>query len=144
MKKQKLKIKKLNPDAILPRFACQYDAGMDLFSVERYEIKSGETAMIKTGLAMEIPVGCVGLFWDKSGIATKMGLKTMAGVIDAGYRGELIVVLINLSKETRVIEKGVKVSQMLIQEVKQPEIEVCEELSGSERGAGGFGSTGHR
>jgi len=137
----KLKIKKLHEDAVVPSFAHTYDAGMDLFSIEEVIVKVGEQIKIKTGLAFEIEDGYVGLFWDKSSVGSK-GLKTLAGVIDSGYRGEVMIVLRNLSNEDYTFKKGDKVAQMLIQKVEQPEIEVVEVLSETTRGEGGFGSTG--
>lgn len=140
----KLKIKKLHPCAIIPQFAKKHDAGMDLYAVEDREIQPGEVGFIKTGLAMEIPEGYVGLIWDKSGFSTKTKMKTLAGVIDAGYRGEIIVCMFNLCNHTHHIEKGIKVAQMLIQKIEHPQIEEVEELSETDRGISGFGSTEHR
>ena len=91
---------------------------------------------------MELPEGFVGLVWDKSGLAIKNGIKTMAGVIDSGYRGEIGIVLANLSDQDFKIEKGQKIAQMLIQKVEWAEIEEVKELSKTKRGDGGFGSTG--
>jgi dUTP pyrophosphatase len=137
-----LKIKRLHPDAKIPSYAYGDDAGMDLYALERMEIKPGERVQVRTGLATEFPHGYVGLFWDKSGLSHKQGLKTLGGVLDAGYRGELLIGLVNLSKETYVIEKHHKVCQMLIQPVIHPVINVVDELSESDRGTGGIGSTG--
>ena len=140
----KIQIKKLNSKAKLPEYAHLGDAGMDLFSVESVTIKPGEKVVCQTGIAMKIPDGYVGLIWDKSGIASKGGVKTMGGVIDSGYRGEVRVVLQNLSKEDYNIKEGDKIAQMLIQKVESPQIEEVEELDDTERGEGGFGSTGMR
>lgn len=137
-----IKLKKLNPEAKLPTYAHPGDAGMDFFALEETEIKPGEVARVKTGIALELPVGYVGLVWDKSGLASNHGLKTMAGVLDAGYRGELQIVITNLSGETYTIKKHDKVAQMLIQAVEAPELIEVDELSDSSRGEGGFGSTG--
>ncbi|MBI2411100.1 MAG: dUTP diphosphatase [Candidatus Kerfeldbacteria bacterium] len=139
----KLLIKKLVPEAVLPQFAHDTDAGMDLYSVETLQIAPGERCAIKTGLAMHIPEGYAGLIWDKSGRALKEGLKTMAGVVDSGYRGEVQVVLINLSTESTTISAGQKIAQMIIQKIEQPLIEEVEHVDDtSSRGQGGFGSTG--
>ena len=138
----KLKIKKLHADAVMPKYATQDDAGMDLFSIEDVVVEPMERKQIGTGIAMEIPEGFVGLVWDKSGLSHKFGLKTMGGVIDSGYRGEIKVGIINLGKEKYVFEKGHKVAQMIIQKKETPEIEEVNELSDSERGTGAFGSTG--
>jgi len=141
--KLKIKIKKLHPDAIVPQYAHPGDAGMDLFSVEEdFVLKSGERVGIKTGISVELSEGYVALVWDKSGVALKSGVKTMAGVMDSGYRGEYMVVLINLSGQNYEIKKGQKIAQILIQKVESPEIEIVDELSDTSRGVGGFGSTG--
>lgn len=137
-----IKIIKLHPDAKIPQYAHYNDAGMDLFSVEKVKINPGERLQIKTGIAMEIPDGYVGLVWDKSGLSQKFGLKTLGGVVDSGYRGEIMVGMYNLSTEPYVFEVGHKVAQMLIQKVEQPSIVEVEELSDSVRGDNAFGSTG--
>lgn len=137
-----IKIKKLDPEAILPSYAHPGDAGMDLYAIEDTEVLPGETAKIRSGLAFELPEGYVGLCWDKSGISTKHKIKTLAGVLDSGYRGELLMSVVNLGSEPYVFRKGEKVLQMLIQKVEKPDIVEASELSGTERGAGGFGSTG--
>ncbi|HNZ55363.1 MAG TPA: dUTP diphosphatase [Candidatus Paceibacterota bacterium] len=137
-----IKIKKLNPEAKLPIYAHPGDAGMDFFALAETEIKPGEVVRVKTGIALELPVGYVGLIWDKSGLAANHGLKTMAGVLDAGYRGELQIVVTNLSKEIYSIKKHDKVAQMLIQRIESPELIEVDELSDTSRGEGGFGSTG--
>jgi dUTP pyrophosphatase len=135
-------VKKLNPEAKVPQYAHPGDAGMDLFSLEEVSIEPGEIKGIKTGIAVEIPHGFVGLFWDKSGLSIKNGLKVMGGVIDSCYRGELIVGMKNLGEKEYVFEKGHKVAQMLIQPVEIVDIVETEELVDSSRGEGGFGSTG--
>ena len=137
-----IKIKKINSEARVPEYAHKNDAGMDLFSVERIVLLPGEMKICKTGIAMKIPDGFVGLIWDKSGIASRFSIKTMGGVIDSGYRGEVGVILKNLSDEKYEINKGDKIAQMLIQEVKCPTIEEVDELDETDRGDGGFGSTG--
>ncbi len=137
-----IKIKKLNEDAVLPGYACKNDAGMDFYSNEEVILKSGERKLISTGISMAIPEGYVGLIWDKSGVASKFGIKTMAGVIDSGYRGEIKILLHNLSLDEFKIEKQSKVAQMLIQPVEQKQIIEVEELEETERWDGGFGSTG--
>ena len=137
-----LKIKKLKSEAIVPHYAHPDDAGFDLFSTETMEIGPTSRVQVPTGIAMEIPVGHVGLVWDKSGLSHKNGLKTLGGVIDAGYRGEVKVGLINLSAETYLLEKGHKVAQMIIQKKETCEIVEVDELSDTSRGEGGFGSTG--
>jgi len=138
----KLKIKKLNPEAKLPEYAHYGDAGMDIFSTEDLVIPAGKSKLVSTGIAMEIPKGYVGFVWDKSGISTKNNVHHMAGVIDSIYRGEIKICLINLGKEDFKIEKGMKVVQMIIQEVECLKIVEKEKLKESERGEKGFGSTG--
>ena len=138
----RVKVKKLVPDAILPSYAHPGDAGMDIYSVEDRIIKAGERALVSTGLSIELPEGLVGLVWDKSGLANNSGLKTMAGVMDSGYRGEYKIVIFNTSKEDYFIKKGAKIAQLLIQPIMTAEIEQVEELSDTSRGTGAFGSTG--
>lgn len=138
----KIQVKKLNLEAKLPQFAHQGDGGMDLFSVKDVIVKVGERIICPTGIAVQIPKGYVGLIWDKSGIASKNGIKTMGGVIDSGYRGEIGIVLVNLSKEIYEIKKGDKIAQMLVQKVENPEIMEVENLDETKRGEAGFGSTG--
>lgn len=137
-----IKIKKLHPDAKSPSYAHSSDAGMDFYALENTIIQPNERKLIVTGIAMSIPHGYVGLIWDKSGIATKHGVKIMAGVIDAGYRGEIKILVHNLSSQSFAVEKGTKIAQMLIQPVVQKEIIEVAELEETERGEGGFGSTG--
>ena len=115
-----IKIKRLHPDAKVPGYAHPGDAGMDLYSYTDTVIKSGERKKIGTGISMELPAGYVGLVWDKSSIASTHGLKHLGGVMDAGYRGEYIVTLVNLSDEDYTIEKHDKIAQLLIQKVEHP------------------------
>lgn len=138
----KLKWKKLDPAAVPPAYAHPGDAGMDFFALERTVLKHGERKGVRTGISIEIPKGCVGRFWDKSGIGIREGLKTLGGVIDAGYRGEVLVGMINLSDKEYVFETGHKVAQLLIQKVEHCDIEESDDLSETKRGKGGFGSTG--
>jgi len=140
----KLKIKKLHPDAIMPNYAHPGDAGLDLRSISKHKIKPGELFGISTGISMEIPKGYVGLIWDKSGLAIKYGLKMMGGVIDSGYRGDVIVGMINLSKKIYTIEKGDKVAQMLIQKVQTVTPVEVKILSDTHRGTKNLGSTGRK
>lgn len=137
-----LKVKKLDPGAILPRYAHPGDAGMDMFANETVIINPGQAVKIKTGISMEIPDGYVGLMWDKSGLSTNHRIKSLGGVIDSGYRGESLLGVINLGTEVYTIEKGHKVVQMLIQKVERVEVEEVSELDETSRGDGGFGSTG--
>lgn len=140
----KLNIKKLHPDAKIPSYAHEGDAGMDIYAVEHSIINAGNRALIKTGLSFELPLGYVALVWDKSGVSNNHGVKTLGGVIDAGYRGEIKIGLLNTSNEDFEIEKGDKVAQILIQKIEHPEIEEVEDLSETSRGEGGWGSTGRK
>lgn len=133
---------KLNDDAKLFRYAHDGDAGMDVFSLENVTIKPNERRVISTGVAMAVEPGFVALVWDKSGLAVKHGIKTMAGVIDSGYRGEVKIVLFNTSKEDHVIEMGEKIAQILIQKIESAVLEEVKSLDDTSRGEGGFGSTG--
>ena len=137
-----LKIKKLDIDAKIPSYAHPGDAGLDLFALIDVTIPAISKITIGTGIAMEIPNGMVGLVWDKSGLAVNSGLKTMAGVVDSGYRGEVLVCLMNLSKKKHVFKKGDKIAQMIIQKKETVSIKEVKELSDTRRGKGGFGSTG--
>lgn len=138
----KLEVKKLMPEAKLPTRAHSDDAGLDLYSVEECVLASGGRRAVKTGIAVAIPAGYVGLIWDKSGLSAKAGLKTMGGVIDAAYRGEVQVIIVNLSDAPYEIQKGSKVAQLLIQKVALPEVCEVSELNDTLRGESGFGSTG--
>ncbi len=138
----KIKVEKLNSEAQLPEYTINGDAGMDLFSVEDLILQPEEIRVVQTGITMAIPRGFVGLIWDKSGIALNGGLKTMGGVIDSDYRGEIGVIVKNLSEQDYKINKGDKIAQMLIQKIECPTIEEVNKLDDTERGDGGFGSTG--
>lgn len=138
----KLEVKKLDPEAKLPTRAHSDDAGLDLYSIEECVLAPRERRVIKTGIAVAIPSGYVGLIWDKSGLAAKAGLKTMGGVIDAAYRGEIQVIIANLSDAPYIIQKGSKIAQLLIQKVEIPEVCGVSKLDDTLRGDGGFGSTG--
>lgn len=137
-----IKIKKLHPDAKLPTYAHHNDAGMDLYASESCVLEPGERMQIKTGIAVAIPDGYVGLVWDKSGLSHKYGLKTLGGVVDAGYRGELMVGLVNVGADAHTFNVGDKVAQMLIQKVEQATLLEVDELDETARGEGAFGSTG--
>jgi len=137
-----IKIKKLSEDAIIPCYAHDDDAGMDVFSNEDVLIGPKKRVLIKTGISVEFPRGYSALVWDKSGIAVNKGLTKIAGVIDSGYRGEWKIALFNLGEEAVKIKKGEKIAQVLFQKIERPEIVESNELENSSRGQGGFGSTG--
>lgn len=138
----KIKIKRLKSDAILPKYAHPDDAGMDLYSLEDYELQVGERHDFGLGFALEIPNDYASLIWDKSGLAIGRGLHCLGGVIDAGYRGEYTVILANFGQESYKIKKGDKIAQLLIQPVMRCELEEVDELSETARAQGAFGSTG--
>ncbi|PIS40507.1 MAG: dUTP diphosphatase [Candidatus Kerfeldbacteria bacterium CG08_land_8_20_14_0_20_43_14] len=138
----KFKVKILNPDAIPPKYAHEGDAGLDVFAIEDYVLQPGERHVFKLGFSAEFESGYVCLVWDRSGLAAKQGLTNLAGVIDASYRGEYAVVVLNTSNQAVEIKKGDRIAQMLIQSVQNVQVEVAEELSESKRSQGGFGSTG--
>lgn len=143
-----LKVTRLNKEIDLPFIAYDHDAAFDLRASEDVTFEPGDKKIVKTGLKMAIPKGHVGLIWDRSGMAAKFSMHCLAGVIDAGYRGEIGVVLINLGKEAFEVKKNMRVAQMLIQPIVLPKITEVEEdqldESGEEnvRGEGGFGSSG--
>ncbi len=138
-----LKIHRTNKDIDLPQYTRSNDAALDLRSAEVKLLKSGEKTIVKTGIKMAIPGGHVGLIWDRSGIAAKHEVHCLAGVIDSDYRGEIGVVLKNLGSNTFLIEKNMRIAQMLIQPVINPNIIEVESLEeDTQRGAGGFGSSG--
>jgi dUTP pyrophosphatase len=123
-------------------YAQQGDAGFDLRSAEDVTLTPGEKKIVKTGIKIAIPEKHVGLIWDRSGMAAKHEIHALAGVVDSGYRGEVGVVLKNLSDKEFEIEKNMRIAQMLIQPVVSAMIEEVDSLEDTERGDGGFGSTG--
>lgn len=137
-----LKVKKVREGARFPSQPYEGDAGYDLFAVEEACVPAHGRVTIPTGLAIELPEGYAGLIWDKSGLATKGGLTVLGGVIDAGYRGEVLVCLANTSAEQHVFTAGDKVAQLLVQKVELPTIVEVDELAASDRGERGFGSSG--
>jgi len=136
-----LKVKKIHPAAKLPAYGHPGDAGLDLFSCGESELAPGEVKAIPTGLEMAIPPGHVGLVWDKSGLSLE-AVHRLAGVVDAGYRGEVRVVLANLGPRPFKISLGMKIAQMLVQPVQSVTVVEAETLEATSRGRGGFGSTG--
>ena len=138
----KLKIKKINSDAVIPKYAHEGDAGFDLSSVEEYFLSPSKKILVKTGLQMEIPSGFFGSIRDRSGLAYKNGIHVLAGVVDSGYRGEVGVILVNHGEEDFKISVGDRIAQMIIHPHETPEIEEAEDTSETSRGESGFGSTG--
>jgi len=139
--RKKLKIKKLDETAIVPEFAREGDAGLDLFAITGIEVAPGERVKIPTGIAMEIPEGFVGLIWDRTGVSLKKGLKIIGGVVDSGFRGEVQILMANISDDPVTIVAGDKIAQMLIQPFERPQIEISDELSETDRGDQMFGSS---
>jgi len=136
-----LRVKRIVPQAKLPSYGHPGDAGMDLYAAVDHVLAPGQVHAVPTGIKMAIPAGFVGLVWDKSGISLK-GVHRLAGVVDAGYRGEVQVVLITLSSAPFESKAGMKIAQMLIQPIVGAEIVEAGELDDTSRGEGGFGSTG--
>lgn len=142
---QTLKVQLLHPEAKLPQRAHATDAGADLCACEAVTLQPGERKLVGTGIALEIPAGFVGLIHPRSGLALKQGLSIVntPGTIDADYRGEIKVCLINLDPETPIeIQVGDRIAQLLIQQVSLCDFEQVAQLSETVRGAGGYGSTG--
>ncbi len=139
-----LKVKLIEKNAILPRYAHPGDAGLDLFSVERKTILPGESALIKTGIIIQLPPGTEAQVRPRSGLALNHQVTVLntPGTIDHGYRGEVRVILINHGKSPFEVEQGMKIAQMVIQPVLTVDVLQVEELSDTSRGEGGFGSTG--
>ncbi|WP_217988454.1 dUTP diphosphatase [Paucisalibacillus globulus] len=139
-----LKIKLMNEDAKMPYRANEGDAGLDLFSTEEKIVKAGETALIGTGIQMELPKGTEAQIRPRSGLALRHSITLLntPGTIDEGYRGEIKVILINHGKEDFKVEKQMRIAQMVIAPVLQVTLEQTEILSNSVRDQGGFGSSG--
>jgi dUTP pyrophosphatase len=136
-----LKIKKLHSDSIVPTLGSSGAAGFDLYAYEEDFIGEHEWAVVPTGIALSIPKGKVGIIKPRSGLAAKNAIDVLAGVIDSDYRGEIEVVLINHSYNDIVFKKGDRIAQLVILD-HYNEFEVVESLDDTERGSGGFGSTG--
>ena len=138
----KIKIKQLNPKAKLPNYAHPGDVGLDLYSLEDYKLMPNERKVFMLGFALEFETGYAATVKDKSSLPKEAGLHTMAGVFDAGYRGEYNVLLVNLGAEPYEIKVGQKIAQLVIIPVIIAELAEVDELSSSSRGTGQFGSTG--
>lgn len=136
-----LKVQKLAKDATLPKKDDPSDAGIDIFTNETHTLKPGETYAFSTGIATSFPKGYVALIWDRSGLGSK-GVHRLAGVIDAGYRGEWKIILINLSKKAYKVSAGDKIAQCIFQKVEAVSIRETKTLTTSKRGVKGFGSSG--
>lgn len=139
-----LPIRRLRPDAVLPERAYVGDAGLDLAACERIELGPGERAAVPTGLAVAIPEGFAGFVQPRSGLAMRNGITIVnsPGLVDSGYRGELIVVLLNTdAREPFVVEPGMRIAQLVVLPVPELELVELEELPETERGVRGFGSS---
>ena len=140
-----LPVARLRDDAILPSQAYEGDAGLDLAACERLELAPGERGIVGTGLAVAVPEGWAGLVLPRSGLAARHGITVVnsPGLIDAGYRGELKVIMLNTDKHKAfVVEPGMRVAQLVLVEAAGVRLVELEELSNSERGAAGLGSSG--
>lgn len=138
-------VKRLDPDLPLLHRAHPEDAGADLFAAEDVTLAPGQRALVGTGIAIALPVGTVGLIHPRSGLAAKQGLSIVntPGTVDAGYRGELKVCLINTDREQPIeITRGMRIAQLVVQRVELVGFEEVDELDETVRGAGGYGSTG--
>ena len=141
-----LPIQRLRPDAVVPGRAYSGDAGLDLSACERVELAPGERALVPTGLAVAIPEGYAGFVQPRSGLAAKHGISIVntPGLVDSGYRGELLVNLVNTDqRDAFVVEPGMRIAQLVILPIPELELVEVEELPESERGVRGFGSSQH-
>lgn len=138
--------KKLNEKAQVPTYGSLSAAGADLYALEKTTLQPGQTCLVHTGIAMEIPEGYAGLIYARSGLATKRGLApaNKVGVIDADYRGEIMVALHNHSAQPQTVEAGERVAQLVVAPFLRVEFDEVSDLSDTDRGAGGFGSTGKK
>ena len=136
-----IKAKKLDPRALLPHRAHATDSGEDLFALERTVLPAHTVVKVRTGIAVELPENTSGIIWGKSSVESKC-IKAMAGLVDAPYRGELLVCMYNLNNSEFVFEAGQKVAQLVVLPTLYPSFEEAAELSDTTRGTGGFGSTG--
>jgi dUTP pyrophosphatase len=138
----KLEVKRLTPAATVPTKGSEEAAGFDLYASENSFILSGRRKIISTGISVKIPKGYYGRMAPRSGLAAKNGIDVLAGVIDSDYRGELKVILYNTEYKTFQVHAGDRIAQLIIEKIAHPVIEEVNELDRTERGAGGFGSTG--
>jgi dUTP pyrophosphatase len=139
-----LLIRRLRPDAVIPERAYGGDAGLDLAAVERTELAPGERAVVGTGLAVAIPDGYAGFVQPRSGLAARHGITIVntPGLVDSGYRGELRIILLNTdARERFVVERGMRIAQLVVVPVPEFELLEVDELPASERGVRGFGSS---
>jgi dUTP diphosphatase len=140
---ERLLFKRLHPDARLPARGSTHAAGLDICSVERVTLAPGGRAAVRTGLAVAIPEGFYGRVAPRSGMAVRHGIDVLAGVIDADYRGEILCALVNHGSEPFEIEPDARIAQLIVETIATPEPAWADDLEETERGAGGFGSTGN-
>lgn len=137
-----ISVKKLRPDAIIPTRGSKDAAGLDLYSIDYITIPAGGRVLVPTGISISIPRNTYFRIAPRSGLAYKSGVDVLAGVIDSDYRGEIKVLLVNLSKELFSIAKGDRIAQGILELIQIPDVIEVESLDDTDRGAGGFGSTG--
>ncbi|HEX2356002.1 MAG TPA: dUTP diphosphatase [Micromonosporaceae bacterium] len=138
-------VRRLDPDLPLPQYAHPGDAGADLVAAEEVDIGPGRRALVRTGVAIALPEGYVGLVHPRSGLAARLGVTVLnaPGTVDAGYRGEVMVILVNHDRANSVkIRRGDRIAQLVVQRVERAHFHVVDELPESVRGSGGHGSTG--
>jgi dUTP pyrophosphatase len=139
---ERLLFKRLHPEARLPSRGSARAAGLDLCAIERVTLAPGSRAAVRTGLAVAIPEGFYGRVAPRSGLAVRHGIDVLAGVVDSDYRGEILCALVNHGTEAFEIEPGARVAQLVVEAIATPEPAWADDLEETERGAGGFGSTG--
>lgn len=148
MNEVKVDIKKLNEKAIIPTYGTEFAAGCDLYACidDNLVFNPGDTILVKTGVAMEVPTGYAGLIYARSGLASKKGLApaNKVGVVDSDYRGEIMVALHNHSNEVRIVEPNERIAQFVITPYLKALFNEVESLDDTERGNNGFGSTGNK
>ncbi len=139
-----LKFKKVHPEAIIPKFQKEGDAGLDIHAIEDYALNPGEHSLVDTGLKMELPKGFEAQVRPRSGLALKSKVTVLnsPGTIDSGYRGKVGVLMMNHGSEVFEVKKGDRIAQLVIAKHETPDIEEVDELEDSQRGEGGFGHTG--
>ena len=139
---ERLLFKRLHPEARLPTRGSAGAAGLDLYAAERVTLAPGSRAAVRTGLAVAIPAGFYGRVAPRSGLAVRHGIDVLAGVIDSDYRGEILCALVNHGREPFEIEPGARIAQLVVEAIATPDPAWAEDLEETDRGAGGFGSTG--
>lgn len=136
-----ISVKLLNTNSKIPTRANEHDAGWDLYSTIDIVIPTKQRKTVNTGIALQMPEHMAGLIWPRSGLSVKQGIDVLAGVVDSGYRGEIMVCLYNTSDEDVIIHTGDRIAQIIFQEVPRVTMEVHETLGSSQRGENGFGSS---